>query len=258
MTRIGQPPPGRGWAATAGALLLAVAGAAGLWASGTAPALFGEAVPVGDAAAVRAVSARMRARWPQVPGPADRYVQEAILAERAGTGAARKLGMALAVEPDHAEALLRLSILDARGQSMGLLQPGDAEAIVTVVRGRAPRDGLLAAAAAWRDLAAGAPEAVGRARGPMADDEPEELLWARLRAARALGEPEGPAARALLSRRPGHPEACEDGAREALRAGDLAQAEGLAGGCLEGPARAIGVRVIADVMARTGVTRSPA
>ena len=250
--RMRPRPPGSGWALVIVATVVVILFGIGTWI-GLSPLQALLSSP-SDHEAVHTVTARMRARWPQVPGPPSRYVEEASRAIRVGEGraAARKLGMAVALDPDHTEALLLLTILDARGEADGLLDPGEAAGLVSALRAVEAEAPLLSAAAAWRDVAAGNPGAVEAAFGPVGESEAEELLWARLRASRDLGAPEGAAARALLASWPGHPEACEDGAREALRQQDLAEAEALALGCLDGPARAIAARVVADVMVRTG------
>ncbi|MEC8424562.1 MAG: hypothetical protein VX000_12350, partial [Myxococcota bacterium] len=250
--RMRPSPAGNRWSLTVAAA--AVAGLLGLGAWAGLSPLQRRLLAPSDHEAVHAVGARMAARWPQAPGPPERYVAEAVAAIRAGSPAlaARKLGMALALDPDQAEALLRLAMLDARGDGAGLLLPGEADELVAAVRKVSPDAPLLGPASAWQSLAAGRPESVAPGLGPLAEGEPPEGLWARLRAARALEQPEGRAARALLATWPGHPEACEDGPREALRQGALAEAERLAGACEAGPARAVARRVKADVLARTG------
>jgi hypothetical protein len=249
--RMRPRPAGNGWALVVVATVVVILLGLGTWV-GLSPLQTLLSSP-SDHEAVHAVAARMRARWPQAPGPPERYLDEAAAAVRAGDGtaAARKLGMAIALDANQTEALLALTILDARGASDGLLQGGEADAVVGALSEAAPDARLLPAAQAWRLLAGGQGADVESLLGPLAADEPEEQLWARVRGQRAAGLPEGAAARALLRAWPGHPEACEDGAREALRAGELAEAEALAGPCLGGPAGAIAARVQADVLART-------
>lgn len=246
--RMRPVPVGGGWALVVVATVVVVVFGLGTWV-GLAPLDVVLSAP-SDHESVHAVGERLRARWPQVPGPPERYVLEARSLQRGGdaSGAARRLAMAIALEPDHVEALLQLSILDARGDAGGLLLGGEADALVAAVESTRPDAALLPAALAWRALGAGQPERVSLDEGAA---EPE-LLWARLRASRALGLSEGRDARALLEVWPGHPEACEDGAREALRAGDLFEAERLAASCLAGDSAPIARRVLADVLARTG------
>lgn len=250
--RMRPQPPGNGWSLVVVATVVVILLGLGTWV-GLSPLRTLLSAP-SDYEAVHAVGRRMAARWPQAPGPPDRYVAEAVERIRAGSpaAAARKLGMALALDPNHAEALLRLAMLDARGDAGGLLLPGEADELVSAVRMVSPDSLLLGPASAWRALAAGRPESIRQELGPLADGESPEGLWVRLRAARAQEQPEGRAARALLAAWPGHPEACEDGPREAMRHRALAEAERLAGECEAGPARAVAMRVKADVLARTG------
>ena len=250
--RMRPRPAGSGWAAVVVAIVLVVLFGLGSWV-GLAP-LHAVLSDPSDHEAVHVVAERFRARWPQVPGPPERYMADAHAALRDGepAAAARRLAMTIAIDPDHSEALLQLAILDARGEADGLLLEHEGDAIVSAVRAVDPSAGLLDAASAWRLLVAGDPAAVEQALGPVAESEHGESLWARLRARRRMASPEGEPARLLLRVWPGHPEACEDGAREALRSGDLAEAERLAAGCLSGAAAPIARRVQADVMLRTG------
>jgi len=252
--RMRPAPVGGGWALVIVATVVVVVFGLGTWV-GLAPLEVVLSEP-SDHEVVHAVGERLRARWPQVPGPPARYVSEARSLQRAGdaSGAARRLAMAIALEPDQVEALLLLSILDARGDAGGLLLAGESDALVVAVESTRPDAALLPAARAWRALVAGQPEQVSldETIGREEDATEPELLWARLRASRALGLPEGEDARALLEAWPGHPEACEDGARAALRAGQLFEAERLAAPCTEGDSGPIARRVLADVLARTG------
>jgi len=248
--RMRPAPLGGGWVLVIVATVLVVLFGLGTWV-GLAPLQVVLSDP-SDHEAVHAIGERFRARWPQAPGPPERYLAEARALQRDGdpAAAARRLAMAIALDPDQSEAFLRLSILDARGEADGLLVPGESDALVAVMDVTDPDAPLLPAARAWRALAAGGPEDAASMTGE-GRSEPE-LLWARLRAHRALGQPEGPDARALLESWPGHPEACEDGPRAALRAGDLYEAERLAETCRAGPAAAIAGRVLADVRRRSG------
>jgi len=181
-----------------------------------------------DHEAVHQLAERWRARWPQVPGPAERYLDDALLAdlEDRPQEAARRTTMALALAPNDVPALLRLVIRSARVPSASPLTRDEADAILMVVEQVAPEAPLREAAIGWRALARG--EAVP-AEG--LGDAVLEASWLRMRQALDAGADPGGPARALIEISPGHVEACDVYARALLRRGELRDAAAVISAC---------------------------
>lgn len=74
---------------------------------------------LGDREVIHQVAAKWRDRWPQAPGPPSVYASAAVEAVRTGnrSQAAKRLAMALALDPNRAEDWVRMICLS-------LAQPG--------------------------------------------------------------------------------------------------------------------------------------
>ncbi len=242
--------PGVGGALVVMAVFVVIFIGLAVWV-GAGGFVMGDARPA-DHEAVHAVVERLADRWPQVPGPPERYLSESWAAQVGGkpTEAARRLGMAVALDPGQDEALLRLVILDARGAGAGLLLPGERAAILSAFDEVAPDAPLLPAAKAWVALSEGDVDGALAALG--ADVADPEAAWAVLRAdPGAESVPTAPGV--LLAAWPGHPEACAAGVRVAWRDGDLFGVEEVANACLSAGAGDTGaLRGLADVADRLG------
>ena len=114
-----RPPPIKnGWALIVIAVAFVIFMALTLWwtswwASGGAD---GTEAKITDTEVIHKLAVRMRAQWPQVPGPPGAYRQQAEEAARTGdiSRAHQRTTMALALDPDDLDGWVRLVLLCSR------------------------------------------------------------------------------------------------------------------------------------------------
>lgn len=174
----------------------------------------------------------LQERYPQAPGPPQRYRAEADAALRDGHWkvAEERLGMALALAPNDVDALLQLAILAGRRPPPEILDDDVLDGVIEAVRRTRPTHRLLPAARAWRLLRADDPNSALA----VLEESSSTLAahQARLEALSRLDRPTLEAAEAVLALDPGDRSACTVAGRELGVAGRPWQAKEVLGRCL--------------------------
>ena len=105
-----------------------------------------------DHEAVHKLASAWAERWPQAPGPPERYLLQSEEAERSGKGAEalERLTMSLSLRPNDNEALLRLVCASVRHEAAPMaLTSLEARSVVGVIRQIDSEHPVLPAARAW-------------------------------------------------------------------------------------------------------------
>jgi hypothetical protein len=190
-----------------------------------------------DTEVMHKLAVRMRARWPQVPGPPAVYREQAQQASRLGDTerAQRRTTMSLALDPEDLDGWVRLVILCAEGgRTECALDVAESGAVLLEISALRPDHPELSVALGWLALRKGDPARALRSVGT----KPRSLT-ARLLRLRALGEAatltDG---EAVLELAPAHGPACRWTAQQALGKGRAGRSREILASCVKAGADA--------------------
>lgn len=223
-------PPRTGWILVVTTVAVVIFMGITLWTVSTYR--LGGVKDPADTEAVFQLLTTLQERYPQAPGPPQRYRAEADAALRDGHWkvAEERLGMALALAPDDVDALLQLAILAGRRPPPEILDDDVLDGVIEAVGRTRPSHRLLPAARAWRRLRADDPNSaltvIGEGPATLAAHQ------ARLEALSRLDRPTLEAAQAVLALDPGDRAACTVAGRQLGVAGRPWQASEVLERCL--------------------------
>jgi hypothetical protein len=231
-----RPPPIRnGWALIVIAVSLVIFMVLAIWF--TSSWRGDDEARLTDTEVMHKLAVRMRAQWPQVPGPPAVYREQARRAIRLGDAerARRRTTMSLALDPEDLDGWVRLVILCAEGDHVECpLDAAESGAILLEISAIRPNHPQLSVALGWLALRNGNPARALRSVGT----QPRSLT-ARLLRLRALGEAatltDG---EAVLELAPAHGPACRWTAQRALSEGRAGRSREILDSCVKAGADA--------------------